>query len=39
MISGYGGGSTGGIEYDRFEYDPQAGTEHVATADSGKSGS
>lgn len=27
--SGYGSGSTGGIDYDRFEYDPETGTEPV----------
>jgi hypothetical protein len=31
--AGYGNGSTGGIEYDRFEYDPETGTETVVTAD------
>ncbi|HEX6040600.1 hypothetical protein [Longimicrobium sp.] len=31
--AGYGNGSTGGIEYDRFEYDPETGTETVATPD------
>jgi hypothetical protein len=31
--SGYGSGSTGGLEYDRFEYEPETGTEYVATPD------
>lgn len=31
VTSGYGSGSTGGLEYDRFEYDPETGTEPVVT--------
>ncbi|HEU0014630.1 MAG TPA: hypothetical protein VFQ45_13155 [Longimicrobium sp.] len=31
--SGYGSGSTGGIEYQNFEYEPETGTEYVATPD------
>ena len=31
--SGYGSGSTGGIEYEGFEYEPETGTEYVATPD------
>lgn len=33
VIGGYGSGSTGGLEYDDFEYDPETGTEYVATPD------
>lgn len=33
VIGGYGSGSTGGLEYDDFEYDPRTGTEYVATPD------
>ncbi|HEU0054607.1 MAG TPA: hypothetical protein VFQ39_15575, partial [Longimicrobium sp.] len=33
VSSGYGSESTGGIEYQQFEYDPETGTEYVATAD------
>jgi hypothetical protein len=31
--SGYGSGSTGGLEYETFEYEPETGTEYVATPD------
>jgi hypothetical protein len=31
--SGYGSESTGGIEYQEFEYDPETGTETVVTSD------
>lgn len=33
VTSGYGNESTGGIDYDRFEYDPETGTEPVVTPD------
>lgn len=33
VIGGYGSGSTGGLEYDDFEYDPETGTEYVTTPD------
>jgi hypothetical protein len=31
VTSGYGSGSTGGIDYDQFEYDPETGTGPVVT--------
>ena len=34
VYSGYGSGSTGGLEYQCFEYEPETGTEYVATPDS-----
>lgn len=33
VIGGYGSGSTGGLEYQDFEYDPETGTETVVTPD------
>jgi hypothetical protein len=33
VCSGYGSGSTGGIEYECFEYEPETGTEYVVTPD------
>lgn len=38
VVSGYGSESTGGIDYDRFEYDPETGTEPVVTSDPDDSG-
>ncbi|HEX6370697.1 MAG TPA: hypothetical protein VF006_17375 [Longimicrobium sp.] len=33
VVAGYGCESTGGIEYECFEYDPCTGTEYVACPD------
>ena len=33
VAAGYGTESTGGIEYETFEYDPETGTETVVTSD------
>jgi hypothetical protein len=33
VCAGYGSGSTGGIEYECFEYEPETGTEYVVTPD------
>jgi hypothetical protein len=33
VYTGYGSGSTGGLEYESFEYEPETGTEYVATCD------
>jgi hypothetical protein len=33
VISGYGNPGTGGLEYTCFEYEPETGTEYVATPD------
>lgn len=37
--SGYGSGSTGGLEYENFEYEPETGTEYEATPDTTGAGS
>ena len=33
VAAGYGNECTGGICYERFEYDPETGTEYVVTCD------
>lgn len=33
VVAGYGSCSTGGIEYQNFEYEPETGTEYVVTPD------
>ena len=33
VAAGYGNESTGGLEYESFEYDPETGTETVVTDD------
>ena len=33
VSAGYGSGSTGGLEYETFEYEPETGTEYAATCD------
>jgi hypothetical protein len=33
VVGGYGSGSTGGLEYETFEYEPETQTEYVVTPD------